>query len=142
MYIYARATDEYVNCQIMAIPSKMDFRSVAWTFQKHSPYLQLFNHYLKMMKEKGTLQYLYSRFKPPPQVCPDAAGNPIGFRNSITAFLAFASKYFFANYVHSQNAGLRPDMLAIAVSVRRGNFGKFVLSKRLTVLYTADRLLR
>ena len=53
-----------------------------------------------MMKEKGTLQYLYSRFKPPPQVCPDAAGNPIGFRNSITAFLAFASKYFFANYVH------------------------------------------
>ena len=97
MYFYTRATDEYVNCQIMAIPSKMDFRSVAWTFQKHSPYLQLFNHYLKMMKEKGTLQYLYSRFKPPPQVCPDAAGNPIGFRNSITAFLAFARKYFFAN---------------------------------------------
>ena len=28
---------------------------------------------------------------------------------------------------HSQNAGLRPAMLAIAVSVRLGNFGKFVV---------------
>ena len=78
---------------------------MAWVFQKHSPYLQLFNYYLKMMKEKGTLQYLYSRFKPPPQICPDAAGKPIGFRNSITAFLAFASKcfllFFHGFYEHS-----------------------------------------
>ena len=29
----------------------------------------------------------------------------------------------------SQNAGLRPAMLAIAVSVRRGNFAKIVLSR-------------
>ena len=33
------------------------------------------------------------------------------------------------NYSHSQNAGLRLAMLAITVSVRRGNFGKFVLSR-------------
>ena len=32
-------------------------------------------------------------------------------------------------FINSQNAGLRPAMLAIAVSVRRGNFGKIVLSR-------------
>ena len=31
--------------------------------------------------------------------------------------------------INSQKAGLRPAMLAIAVLVRRGNFGKFVLSR-------------
>ena len=35
----------------------------------------------------------------------------------------------FETKTYSQNAGLRPAMLAIAVSVRRGNFGKFVLSR-------------
>ena len=35
----------------------------------------------------------------------------------------------FMFYWNSQNAGLRPAMLAIAVSVRWGNFGKFVLSR-------------
>ena len=29
--------------------------------------------------------------------------------------------YIFGNFKHSQNAGLRPAMLAIAVSVRRGS---------------------
>ena len=72
----------------------MDFRSVAWAFQKHSPYLQVFNYYLKKMTEKGTLQNIYSRFKSLPQICSDTAGKPIGFSNSITAFLAFACKCF------------------------------------------------
>ena len=74
----------------MAIPNKMDFRSIAFAFQKHSPYLGLFNHYLKKMMEKGTLKSIFSQFKPPPQFCSDTAGKPIGFTNSITAFLAFA----------------------------------------------------
>ena len=87
-----RGTDEFINCKIIAIPSKLDYRVVGWTFQKHSPYLPLFDHYLKMMMEKGTFQNLNNRFKPPPQICPDGAGKPIGFRNSITAFLAFAGK--------------------------------------------------
>ena len=82
----------------MAIPSKMDFTSVAWAFQKHSPYLQLFNHYLKKMMEKGTIQKLNNRFKPPPQICPDAAGKPIGFDNSVTAFLVFTCEWFFVNF--------------------------------------------
>ena len=41
------------------------------------------------MNEKGTIRKLYNNFKPPPQVCPDGAGKPIGFPNCVTAFLAF-----------------------------------------------------
>ena len=48
--------------------------------------------------EKGTFNNLNNRFQPPPQVCPDAAGKPIGFRNSITAFLALSSMYLI-NYL-------------------------------------------
>ena len=48
--------------------------------------------------EKGTFKNLNNRFQPPPQVCPDAAGKPIGFRNSITAFLALSSIYLI-NYL-------------------------------------------
>ena len=36
---------------------------------------------------------------------------------------------FLKNFNYSQNAGLCPAMLTITVSVRRGNFGKFVLSR-------------
>ena len=87
-------TDEFINCKIIAIPSKLDHRYVGWTFQKHSPYLPLFNHYLKMMMEKGIFKNLNNRFQPPPQICPDGAGKPIGFRNSITAFLVLSSMYY------------------------------------------------
>ena len=52
-----------------------------------------------MMMEKGTFKNLNNRFQPPPQVCPDAAGKPIGFRNSITAFLALSSMYFLICYL-------------------------------------------
>ena len=89
-----RGTDEFINCKIIAIPSKLDYRVVGWTFQKHSPYLPLFNHYLKMMMEKGIFKNLNNRFQPPPQICPDGAGKPIGFRNSITAFLVLSSMYY------------------------------------------------
>ena len=77
---------------------------MGWTFQKHSPYLPLFDHYLKMMMEKGTFQNLNNRFKPPPQICPDGAGKPIGFSSSLTAFLSFGGKYLH-NYQLLQVSG-------------------------------------
>ena len=70
----------------------MVFLPVAWGFQKNSPFLPLFNSYLKKLDEKGTFQKLLQRFAPPSQVCPDGAGKPIGFSSCLTAFLSFAGK--------------------------------------------------
>ena len=72
---------------------KMDYVNIAWGFQKYSPYLSLFNHHLKRMEEKGSFQKHYKKFQPPPQVCPDGGGKPIGFNGCLTAFLAFAGTY-------------------------------------------------
>ena len=47
-----------------------------------------------MMMEKGTFKNLNNRFQPQPQICPDGSRKPIGFRNSIIAFLVLSSMYY------------------------------------------------
>ena len=42
-----------MDCEVIVIPAKYDFKPYAYGFQKDSPYLGLFNHYLKEMREKG-----------------------------------------------------------------------------------------
>ena len=86
-YFAIIAYPEYVSCKIIAIPEKYDFKPYAYGFQKNSPYLPLFNHYLKEMKEKGSLKQIQDKFAPPPQFCPDVTGQPLGFESCFTAFL-------------------------------------------------------
>ena len=66
-----RTYDEYLKCEIIATPAKLDFKPYAYGFQKDSPYLPLFNHFLNDMKEKGSLKQIQEKYEPPPQVCPD-----------------------------------------------------------------------
>ena len=66
---------------------------MAWGFQKHSPYLHLFNYHLKRLEEQGLFNKFWLRNKPQIQVCPDGAGKPIGFDSCMTAFMAFAGTY-------------------------------------------------
>ena len=47
------AFPEYLDCDVTVIPAKYDFKPYAYGFQKDSPYLGLFNHYLKELREKG-----------------------------------------------------------------------------------------
>ena len=67
---------------------------MAWGFQKHSPYLQLFNYHLKRLEEQGSFKKFWLKNQPQTQVCPDGAGKPIGFESCLTAFLAFAGKKY------------------------------------------------
>ena len=75
----------------------MDYVSIAWGFQKYSPYLSLFNYHLKKMEEKGLFHKHYKKFQPLPQVCSDGGGKPIGFDGCLTAFLAFIGIYQINN---------------------------------------------
>ncbi len=83
---YFRAFPEYANCEVIAIPAKYDFKPYAYGFQKDSPYLGIFNFYLKDMREKGTLKQILTKYESPPQVCPDYSGQPLGFDSCFTAF--------------------------------------------------------
>ena len=50
-----RQTKEYASCEIITTPMKGDRKPSAFGFQKDSPYLDLFNSYLKEMQEKGAI---------------------------------------------------------------------------------------
>ena len=72
------AFPQYLSCELLAIPAKYGIRSQAFAFQKNSPYLDLFNYYLKAMDETGTSDRILEKYKPLPQNCPDKSGKPIG----------------------------------------------------------------
>ena len=72
------AFPQYLSCELLAIPAKYGIRSQAFAFQKNSPYLELFNYYLKAMDESGISDRILERYKPQAQYCPDKSGQPIG----------------------------------------------------------------
>ncbi len=81
-----RTFAEYISCEVIATPNKYDTKPYAYGFQKDSPYLGIFNYYLKDMREKGTLKQIQKKFESQPQVCPDYSGKPLGFDSCFTAF--------------------------------------------------------
>ena len=78
---------EYASCQLIIIPAKYDFKPYAYGFQKDSPYLGLFKHYLKELREKGVLEQILIKYESGAQFCPDESGKPLGFESCFTAFL-------------------------------------------------------
>ena len=85
------AFPEYLDCEVIVIPAKYDFKPYAYGFQKDSPYLGLFNHFLKEMREKGSLKQILNKYESGAQVCPDESGKSLGFESVFTAFLALLS---------------------------------------------------
>lgn len=81
---------EYTRCEVIAIPGKYNYLPFAFGFQKDSPYLGIFNYYLKGMIEKGALKQIMGRYQSPAQVCPDLSGQPLGLESCFTAFLALS----------------------------------------------------
>ena len=84
-----RDKPEYISCQMIALPLKYDFKPYAYGFQKDSPYLPLFNHYIKGMQERGAILKILENYVSQPQVCPDYTGKPLGFDSCGAAFLVF-----------------------------------------------------
>ena len=59
---------------------------MAWLFQKHSPYLEIFDFYKNELIEKGTWNAMQRKYDVSPQVCPSLSGKPIEFTTCFTAF--------------------------------------------------------
>ena len=88
-FFAASAFPEYADCQLIAIPAKYDFKPYAYGLQKDSPFLGIFNHYLRELREKGALKQIANKYESGEQVCPDMSGQPLGFDSCFTAFLAW-----------------------------------------------------
>ena len=76
-----------MSCQLIPIPGRYDFKPYALAFQKYSPYLPIFNYYIKAMQEKGSMEQLLKKYAPAPQFCPNLTGKALTFNSCITAFL-------------------------------------------------------
>ena len=87
-FFAASAFPEYAECQLIAIPAKYDFKPYAYGLQKDSPFIGIFNHYLRELREKGALKQIANKYESGEQVCPDMSGQPLGFDSCFTAFLA------------------------------------------------------
>ncbi|TRY79476.1 hypothetical protein TCAL_06563, partial [Tigriopus californicus] len=70
-FFAVRTLEKYGNCEVIAIPAKYDVKPYAYAFAKNSPYLQLFNHYLKHLRERGTTKNILDKYESRPQICPD-----------------------------------------------------------------------
>ena len=80
-------TQEYIDCKIVAAPEKYDYKPNAYAFQKHSPYLYIFNHFMKEIKEKGVMDRIWKKYETGSQNCPDYSGKPLGISTCIGAFI-------------------------------------------------------
>ena len=89
------ATPEYIACEVIDVPEKYDVKPWSYAFQKNSPYLDIINHYMKLMEEKGTAQQILKKYKSEPQVCPDKSGSPIGFDSCFIAFVLLSGGFIF-----------------------------------------------
>ena len=78
---------EYVDCKLVVARGKYDFKPYAYGFQKDSPFLFLFNHFMNEMREKGTMGQILTKYEPKSQNCPDYSGKPLGISTCITAFV-------------------------------------------------------
>ena len=67
-----RVFDEYVSCKIVVMPGgKYDFKPYAIGYQKDSPYREILDFHINMMRETGTLENIVSSYRGQPQECPD-----------------------------------------------------------------------
>ena len=78
-----RLTKEYEKCEIILLPKKYNLQLFTMGFQKDSPFLGLFNYYLRKMRQDGSLDKNVKDYTANPQACPDNTGKALGFNNLI-----------------------------------------------------------
>ena len=63
---------EFIYCKIVVIPGKTyDHKPYAIGYQKDSPYAEILDFHIGMMRERGTLDNIVSRYRGEPQQCED-----------------------------------------------------------------------
>jgi hypothetical protein len=63
--------------------------------------LDLFNFYLKELREKGILMEIHKKYDSPDQFCPDYSGKSLGFNSCVTAFVILIVGLCFALFLFS-----------------------------------------
>ena len=90
-----RVFDEYVSCKIVMMPGgKYDFKPYAIGYQKDSPYREILDFHINMMRETGTLENIVSSYRGQPQECPDFRSRKN--KNKCEQIFRYSSCYIFS----------------------------------------------
>lgn len=67
-----RVVPEYIDCKILIMPGgKFDYKPYALGYQKDSPYAEILDFHINMLRETGTLESIVSSYRGQPQQCED-----------------------------------------------------------------------
>ena len=66
-----RSTKEFIDCEIIAIPGRYDFKPLAFGYQLNSPYAGVLDYHIKLIRENGALDQIVTKYQRGRQVCPD-----------------------------------------------------------------------
>ena len=89
--------DAYKSCEIMDIPKAYDPKAFAYAFAKDSPYLPIFNYYLHLLRESGSIDQIMERYVSDEEpACTESSGEALGFDNCFTAFILLLSGFVAA----------------------------------------------
>ena len=91
------SSKEYQDCKILVTNARFVPRPVPWSFQKHSPYLDIFNFYLHRFEEIGAWNAIERAHQLKPQSCQNMSGSSLELTQCITAFVIFLSGLTFAS---------------------------------------------
>jgi hypothetical protein len=75
----------YNDCKIVAVPGKYKTNYLTFATQKDSQYLEMFNHHLTKLFERGFFDIITPKL--PLQKCSSPGGVPVRFNQSVGAFL-------------------------------------------------------
>ena len=81
-----KSYEQYLSCQIVAIPPKYFPFQMGYTIQKNSPFFDAFRYYITQMKESGEVDKIRVSYKGKEQVCPTYEGKPLALRQCISGF--------------------------------------------------------
>ena len=59
---FSRGLPEFASCQILALPARFGNIPIAWGFQQNSPYLAIFDYYIRLMQESGSQHKIENDF--------------------------------------------------------------------------------
>ena len=89
--------DAYKSCEIIDIPKAYDPKAFAYAFAKDSPYLPIFNYYLHLLRESGSINQIMERYvSDEAPACTESSGEALGFDNCFTAFILLLTGFIVA----------------------------------------------
>ena len=66
-----RVLPEFTQCHVVVTPGRYDYKPFALGYQLNSPYAELFNYHINLMRESGVLDSITDKYRGRPQICPN-----------------------------------------------------------------------